>query len=91
MKLSHTMLEVLRRLLRDGGRLYPWPGGFWTTQPAPEGWRSGWPTGRWYASTNTVRAMERHGLLERCFEDTREWRDVRRITEAGRQAVEADG
>lgn len=89
MKLSPAMLDVLRRLC-NGERLYRWPGGFWATRPAPEGWsysRDGWPRGEWHTGAGTIRALERRGLLERCFADPREWRDHRQITEAGRRAA----
>ncbi len=80
MKISPTMLDVLKHLA-GGQRLHRWPGGYWTTWP----WERGkdFPFGEWHTDISTIRALERRGLVERCFADDREWCDERRITEAG--------
>lgn len=61
-------------MAQDGGRLVRRPGGFWTT---PNAGTNKYGAPFWYVSVQTVRAMERKGLLRRTHELPEEWRDPR--------------
>ena len=77
MKLSATqrgVLDVLATLPTANQRLVRWPGGFWTHPQAREV-RPGVPD--WSIGVQTVRSMERAGLLVRAGEHPEEWRDPR--------------
>jgi hypothetical protein len=78
---SLTQLEVIEKLTEAGsdGVLERWPGGFWTT-PGMERESHGWPV--WSVTVQTVRAMERLGLLRRLHRYPEEWRDDRELTDA---------
>jgi hypothetical protein len=80
-KPSPAQLEVILKLTEPGepGVLERWPGGFWTT-PGMERESHGWPV--WSVTVQTVRAMERLGLLRRLHRYPEEWRDDRELTDA---------
>lgn len=75
-KLSPSQEEVVRRLRESGQDLVRVLGGFWTLRALGEPFQ-GVPA--WYVTTNTVKAMERRGLLERTSEYPEYWRDSRRL------------
>lgn len=79
--LSSTQLEVILKLTAPGasGVLERRQGGFWTEQGVGSDER-GVPI--WYVTSQTVQAMERHGLLRRLYRYPEEWRDDRELTEA---------
>jgi hypothetical protein len=54
-------------------------GGMWTYQGCPthKGGFTGMDIPDWHVGTNTVRAMERHGLLKRTNKYPEEWIDSR--------------
>lgn len=81
------MLATLARMAVDGERICRVPGGFWTT---PRLVASG-KTPVWWAPTNSVMAMEAHGLIRRANVDERPWVDDRIMTAAGRRALEQSG
>jgi hypothetical protein len=91
-KLSAEQARVVAYLREHGGQLTRWPGGFWTTPDTRlpggsridrvDGYRyelHGAPV--WYTSTQTVRAMERKGVLARTHTFTQEWCDTRTLVE----------
>lgn len=77
---SSTQLEVILALTASGapGVLERRPGGFWT-MPGMGSNERGAPL--WFVSTQTVQAMERHGLLRRMYRHPEAWRDDRELTE----------
>jgi hypothetical protein len=92
---SPEQLGVLQKLLTSPRhRIVRLPGGFWTTPDDPMGGRvlalgrfdNGGSTPSWHTGTQTVRAMERRGWLQRTNTYAEEWRDDRELTEAGRAA-----
>ncbi len=93
-KPSDTQLDVLRRLVADGGVIERRPGGFWATPETAHGHHV--PQGRyykahdvpaWWASTQTIRAMEKHGWLVRTSRHAEAWEDDRKITAEGIEAL----
>lgn len=61
--LSPEMVEVVGRMRAAGGRLVRWPGGFWTTPGQPTRSSTPYDVPVWYASTGTVQALARRGLI----------------------------
>lgn len=96
---THTQLNALRRMVETQRTLRRWDGGFWTTDAGPgcyaprvrlgPGVDSAVPS--WWVGIATVRAMERGGWVERTNVHPEEWRDERRITDAGRAVVKENG
>lgn len=84
MKLSSTQQQVITQLIRsvELPQLVRLPGGFWTT-PGQD------PTEvpDWWVSVQTVRAMERLGLVARVEQKEPEWRGPRQLTAAGFRAA----
>lgn len=79
--LTLEQTRVLEHLRAHGGVLVRWRGGFWTTPDTPVELRTGSVLiPKWYAQIQTVRAMERKGLLVRTNRFLEEWRDDRRLT-----------
>lgn len=84
---------ALKRAAEADGVIRRTPGGFWIsgnlsvgpdgtprteyTQKCSEAW----------CDIRTVRALENHGWVERSFVFPGEWRDSRKLTEAGRAVV----
>jgi hypothetical protein len=60
-KLSKTQTEVVRRLKETGKPLQRWPGGFWTTEQPPAAMNK--PAPEWWCGTQTVRVLERVGVI----------------------------
>ena len=83
-RVSSTQLEVILKLTEPGspGVLERWPGGFWTVPGAAFEHRGGYDVPAWHTGTQTVRSMERHGLLRRTGRYPEEWKDDRELTEA---------
>ena len=88
MNASAEQAKVLRAMAADGERIVRLPGGFWVTPSVTlDTIRSApYAEPKPYTSIQTVRAMERKGLVERTHEYPEEWRDTRRLTAAGRAA-----
>lgn len=85
---SLTQAEALRRMAAANAPLARQPGGFWTLKEAsPSPWtpRPGGLERSWYIDIQTVRAMERKGLVERTNVWPEEWRDERQLTPTGRE------
>ena len=61
-------------------RIHRLPGGFWVTRSTPIK-LSGVPA--WSTSIQTIRAMEKQGLLKPVHHHAEEWRDERELTEKG--------
>jgi hypothetical protein len=76
MKMTKTQTEVVRQMVEAGADLVRIPGGFWTTRGAVLNGR-GAP--EWSVQVQTVRAMERAGVLVRANEFPEEWRDTRKM------------
>jgi len=86
---SLTQLEVIEKLTEPGsdGVLVRWDGGFWAPTGTPWQWQKdigheAYRLPQWSTTVQTVRAMERKGLLRRLYRHPEEWRDDRQITEA---------
>jgi len=73
-------VRVLDYLQMHGGVLVRLPGGFWTTPDTPKQRvvDQQWP--EWSTTIQTVRAMEKKGLLQRTNRFPEEWRDDRRTS-----------
>ena len=85
MKLSPAQIEVLRHIVENGGGpLIQRGGGFWTLEGTKYADEPG-QVWTWSTVIQTVRAMERKGLLERRGEP--EWLAPRYLTDAGREAA----
>lgn len=86
-KLKRRMRLTLNAVIRAGGIAVPGGGGSWCDE---DGDRLQIWTDCWGAQADvvspTIRALERRGLLERVQKDAREWRDPRRVTDAGYSA-----
>ena len=85
---SEVQLETLRRMAASPDKaIHRWPGGFWTTSDTPglplfrgtkeERGRNDVP--EWYVSIQTIRAMERQGLIIRNYTYHEEWKDTRTV------------
>ncbi len=87
-EVSETQLAVILKLTEPGsdGLLRRYPGGFWTTTSAT--WRHVPLASRpfdapdWSVTVQTVRSMEKRGLLRRAGRYAEEWRDDRELTDA---------
>lgn len=77
-KLSAEQWRVLKAMASGDGTLRRYPGGFWK-------WSN--DDGSW-TGTTTQRALESRGMIERTNEFPEVWKDTRRITDAGRKALE---
>lgn len=85
MKVSETQLDVLGQM-RESGKIERLSGGFWTT-PGMSFDPRGAPD--WHVTVQTIRAMEKKGLLERREgESEPEWCAARYLTDLGRQVLE---
>lgn len=99
LKFSQIQQKAIAYLRENGGILERWPGGFWTVPGTPSSRKSfayvegpgmtpDGPQGQavpdWYIGTNTVRALEKKGVLERMNVYPEEWRDSRRLKEEWR-------
>ncbi len=83
---STFQLETLRKMLKADGTIRRLHGGFWVSSERLQ--VNGLPAER-SCDVRTVRALEKRGWVERTNTHPEEWRDVRRITEAGRALVES--
>jgi len=75
MSLSPTQALTIERM-RAGGELARVAGGFWCTADTARDYR-GVPV--WSVNIQTVRALERLGLVERCNRFPEDWKDSRRL------------
>jgi len=83
-KLSRTQIDVLRHMKAEG-KIHREPGGFWiTSMTKPLG-----PFWEWSVPTNTVMAMDRAGLIERCHTFVESWRSSRQLSTTGLAAAAA--
>ncbi len=81
--------KILKEMLSSSGHIFRTPGGFWVTDPSRnveteplvDNVRRTW------CDVQTVRALERRGLIERVNQFPEEWRDTRKLTPAGAQAA----
>lgn len=80
-----TQAEALRRMAASNGEIHREEGGFWTVNGVERVGISNVP--RWWCAYSTIRALEAAGWIERKNEFPEAWRDTRRITDAGREAV----
>jgi len=83
-KLSKFQKAALLAMERDD-TLLRWPGGYWTVPGTPAD-PAGNPTAHFGATT--MRALERARLIERTLYYPEPWRDNRRLTDLGRQALD---
>lgn len=87
MKLSEAQRKALAAINEDGGVAIAEGGGWWRGATR----RLGFPVSDWRGTdsvgTSTIYALEKRGLLERTNSDLMH-RATRRITEAGRRALE---
>jgi hypothetical protein len=86
---SLAQLEVIEKLTEPGsdGVLVRWDGGFWAPTGTPWQWQKdigheAYRLPQWSTTVQTVRAMERKGLLRRLYHHPEDWRDPRQITDA---------
>jgi hypothetical protein len=94
-RLSPSQRETLEAMARADGRIFRLGGGFWTTstfaKPWPEGWHGATsvepPREAWWTGIQTVRSLERLGLVERAGVMEPDWKAARRITDRGRALV----
>ena len=89
---SLTQVLALRRMATSNGIIQRIPGGFWISgnivikpNGSPES-APLQPLNEVWCDIQTVRAMERRGWIER-LNELDEWRDPRRITDAGRAVI----
>jgi len=98
-KPSETQLAALQRMAAGDGTIHREKGGFWITGDIIIGWdtmglpkfkgeEEGYLNPRPWVDVRTVRAMETRGWVERTNTFPEEWRDVRRITDAGRALLQ---
>jgi GNAT superfamily N-acetyltransferase len=89
-KASETQRKMLEAMVAGNGTIWRVKGGFWVTKE-PLGFRpDGLPMyaeGQSSCGVQTVRALEKAGLVIRTNAFPEEWRDTRRITDAGRNAL----
>lgn len=87
MALSAAMVKGLEIAAREG-MLDSVPGGFWAApSTAAQLMESRDPGEVDWVGTRTVQALTSRGLLVRMFADARDYRDPRKLTEAGRRAL----
>lgn len=87
-KLTGFMLKALRAIADSGGVAIPEGGGYWIGKTGSRLEVEPEPTScSGIVGTQTIRALEDRGMLERLWEDQRYWRDHRRLTQAGRSAI----
>jgi hypothetical protein len=86
MALSRSQLGVIERLSASGasGVLARWPGGFWAPPETPWEWHKSLGhephmAPKWYTAVQTVRSLERLGLLTRSNRHPEAWRDDREL------------
>lgn len=79
-KTSKTQQGVIDKLRETHAVLVRVPGGFWTFDRCDVN-AAGIPA--WWVTWQTVRAMERQGLLQRTGRFTESWRDDRALVESG--------
>lgn len=91
LKLSDAQFVALLWIVDQGeGRIVRFPGGFWTTTKLVEQARERRDqVPDWHTGTNTVRALEKAGFVERAFCYPNEWQDDRKVTNHGRAALVA--
>lgn len=97
LKLSEAQLYALELIAE--APLHRWNGGFWAPKDEPFQKRSMTGSRAWgarmfnmpdrYVAVQTIQGLERRGFVERCMEDSREWFDPRKITDAGRAVSSA--
>jgi 8-oxo-dGTP pyrophosphatase MutT (NUDIX family) len=86
-KPTATQLTALGGMMSGDGTIHRERGGFWVWRPIKEYDKFGVPI--WegeksaWVDIRTVRAMEKRGWVERTNTFPEEWRDVRRLTDAG--------
>jgi len=86
-RLSDSQFEAMKWCYEHGGHLVHWPGGFWTVVGIDSVPRDK-SVPAWSCGTNTVRSLERLGMLVREMAPGRpEWADGRLITNAGIERV----
>ena len=86
MKLSPTQRETLARMAASTGELFRSRGGFWAPHEPGRDWRE---TPTWWVGVQTMRSLERLGLVElRPDQHEPEWCATRRLTDAGRKALD---
>ncbi|MFI5244438.1 MAG: hypothetical protein ACHQQR_04375 [Gemmatimonadales bacterium] len=88
MKLSTTMRMALAVIAENGGEVECRPGGFWTY---PGALANGMGVPKWYAGTNTIRALATRGALALRTVPPRTFASHGTITDAGRQALAGGG
>jgi len=81
-KLSPTQQEVLDRMKESGAPMIRLPGGFWTYQGCLTRLSQGYDVPEWHVSVQTIRAMEKKGLLVRSNLLVEEWKDPRVLPES---------
>lgn len=86
---SPTQREALEKMAEAHGRLYRWPGGYWTTEPKPAKVRSegSWGVPTWNVGTTTMFALEARGWVRRTLDFDEDWKDTRAITPQGLLAI----
>jgi hypothetical protein len=81
MKLSQTQRDVLEKLEQNpGARMVRVSGGFWTYSGCP-GLGATRMLPNWSVTVQTIRAMEKLGLLRRANIHPEEWRDERALVQ----------
>lgn len=79
--LSKTQADVVAKLTEHQAVLVRWPGGFWTYEgcPAKPGDARNDAVPEWWVTVQTVRALDRAGVLVRLGRHPEEWQDARAL------------
>lgn len=74
--MSDTQVQVREQMLSSGQPMVRRRGGFWTYRGCANKPGDRWVP-IWWVGVQTIRAMEKHGLLVRLHVHADEWRDSR--------------
>ena len=83
LKLTETQQKTLAAMREHDGELVRLTGGFWTWRDCPRV-KLGVPS--WYCDMNTLRALEKRGLVT-LLQEALSYHTLARLTEAGKVAA----